>query len=66
MILANGSEAGLLGVGLPARNYGTVRGSITSWQNDSFPEATAFVVELRAGRLSAAGVARHVRAIEAL
>lgn len=53
-------------VGLPARNYGTVRGSITSWQNDRFRDATAFVVELRAGRLSAAAVARHVQAIEDL
>lgn len=53
-------------VGLPARDYGTVGGSTTSWQNDRFRDATAFVVELPAGRLSDAAVARHVRAIEAL
>lgn len=53
-------------VGLPAREYGTVHGSITSWQNDRFRRDTAFVVELPAGRLSSGSVARHVRAIEGL
>lgn len=53
-------------VGLPAREYGTVRGSLTSWQNATVPHSTAFVVELRAGRLTPADVADHVRAIEAL
>ena len=53
-------------VGLPAREYGTVHGSITSWQNARFPADTAFVVELPAGTLSATAVDRHVQAIEAL
>ncbi len=53
-------------VGLPAREYGRVHGSITSWQNDRFGQDTAFVVELPAGRLSTAAVARHVDAIEGL
>ncbi len=53
-------------VGLPARDYGRVHGSITSWQHDRFPASPAFVVELRAGALSPAAIARHVRAIEAL
>ena len=38
-------------------------GSATSWQNDRFPRSSSFVVELPAGRLSGAAVARHVRAI---
>jgi murein peptide amidase A len=38
-------------------------GSITSWQNRTFPDDTAFVVELPAGSLSAAAVRRHVRAV---
>ena len=38
-------------------------GSATSWQNNGFPGTSSFVVELPAGRLSPAAVARHVRAI---
>jgi Penicillin-insensitive murein endopeptidase/Succinylglutamate desuccinylase / Aspartoacylase family len=38
-------------------------GSATSWQNERFPGTSSFVVELPAGRLSSAAVARHVRAI---
>jgi protein MpaA len=53
-------------VGLPFRHYGTEPGSITSWQNAAFPRATAFVVELPAGRLPSAAVARHARAVLAL
>jgi protein MpaA len=53
-------------VGLPFRHYGTEPGSITSWQNAAFPRATAFVVELPAGRLSSTAVARHARAVLAL
>jgi protein MpaA len=41
-------------------------GSITSWQNHTFPGTTAFVVELPAGRLSGAATARHARAVLAL
>jgi murein peptide amidase A len=50
-------------VGLPYRRYTRPPGSITSWQNASFPAASAFVVELPAGRLSSGSVARHVRAV---
>lgn len=53
-------------VRLPAHPRGTVHGSITTWQADRFPKDTAFVVELPAGRLPAAAVRRHVRAIEEL
>ena len=50
-------------VGLPFRHYGNMPGSITSWQNATFPRATAFVVELPAGRLSTAATARHANAL---
>jgi protein MpaA len=53
-------------VGLPFRRYVRPPGSITSWQDAAFPGATAFVVELPAGRLSVGAVARHVRAVLAL
>jgi murein peptide amidase A len=50
-------------VGLPFRHLGDYPGSITSWQNATFPGTTAFVVELPAGRLPSAAVARHVAAV---
>jgi protein MpaA len=53
-------------VGLPFRRFGTYPGSITSWQDATFPRDTAFVVELPAGRLSATAVARHAAAVMAL
>jgi len=53
-------------VGLPLRNYGLFPGSITSWQDVTYPRDTAFVVELPAGPLSASSIARHVAAILAL
>jgi protein MpaA len=53
-------------VGLPFRRYSRPPGSITSWQNATFPGATAFVVELPAGRLPARSVARHAGAVLAL
>jgi protein MpaA len=53
-------------VGLPFKAYGLFPGSITSWQNATFPSATAFVVELPAGSLTTQSVARHVRAVRAL
>lgn len=53
-------------VGLPLRDYGVFRGSITTWQDSVFPQDTAFVVELPAGAPSRAAVARHVAAITAL
>jgi murein peptide amidase A len=53
-------------VGLPFRAYPFVPGSITSWQDATFPHDTAFVVELPAGPLPASSVALHVAAIVAL
>lgn len=53
-------------VGLPFKHYGNEAGSITSWQNATFPDATAFVVELPSGELSSASVRRHCAAVLAL
>jgi protein MpaA len=53
-------------VGLPFRRYGTVPGSITTWQDSTYPSDTAFVVELPAGPLSPRSVARHAKAVLAL
>jgi murein peptide amidase A len=53
-------------VGLPLRNYGVFPGSITTWQDITYPHETAFVVELPAGPLAAPSIARHVAAILAL
>ncbi len=52
--------------GLPLRAYGRVPGSITTWQDTRFPRSTAFVVELPPGRLSAAAVVRHLKAVESI
>jgi N-acetylmuramoyl-L-alanine amidase len=41
-------------------------GTVSSWQNSTFPGDTAFVVELPAGALPAAGVKRHANAVLAL
>ncbi len=49
--------------GLPWRTLGALSGTATRWQNRRFPEGSAFVVELPAGRLSAASVSRHERAV---
>jgi protein MpaA len=53
-------------VGLPLRNYGAFPGSITNWQDVTYPHDTAFVVELPAGALPQASADRHVAAILAL
>jgi protein MpaA len=53
-------------VRLPFRHFGDVPGSITGWQNATFRSATAFVVELPAGRLSRTAIARHANAVLAL
>jgi protein MpaA len=53
-------------VGLPFRHFGNEPGSITAWQNATYSASTAFVVELPAGALSHAAVARHVAAVLAL
>jgi protein MpaA len=53
-------------VGLPLRNYGVFPGSITTWQDVTYPHDTAFVVELPAGPLPPSSLARHVAAVLAL
>ncbi len=50
-------------VGLPYEFFGRFPGSITSWQNETFPADTAFVVELPAEPLSSADVATHADAV---
>lgn len=52
--------------GLPLKDYGVFPGSITTWQDRTYPGDTAFCVELPAGALSRAAVARHVAAIREL
>jgi N-acetylmuramoyl-L-alanine amidase len=49
--------------GLPWRKLPAYHGTAVSWQNHTFPGDTAFVVELPAGKLSAAAVARHARVV---
>ncbi len=49
--------------GLPARRLGFLPGVATRWQNRTTPKSSAFVVELRAGALSAGEVARNARAV---
>jgi protein MpaA len=51
--------------GLPVRRLARYHGSVTSWQNHTFPGTTAFVVELRAGAVPASRVPRYVRAVDA-
>jgi protein MpaA len=53
-------------VGLPLRRFGPPTGSITGWQNATFPRDTAFVVELPGGRLPGTAVTRHAGAVLAL
>jgi protein MpaA len=49
--------------GMPYRSLRWPHGSGPNWQNHRFPDDAAFVVELPAGRLSAAAAERHVHAI---
>jgi hypothetical protein len=49
--------------GLPVGRIGFLPGVATRWQNRAFPGTSAFVVELPAGRLSAAAVKRHAAAV---
>jgi protein MpaA len=51
---------------LPVRSLPRYRGTAAGWQNSVLPGGGAFVVELAAGRPSAATVRRHVRAIHAV
>jgi protein MpaA len=53
-------------VGLPFRHYGKFPGSLTSWQDATFPGDTAFVVELPAGRMTRPAVRHHVDAVLSL
>lgn len=53
-------------VGMPFRHFGIEPGSITSWQDATFPADTAFVVELPAGALPSRSVDRHAAAVLAL
>jgi N-acetylmuramoyl-L-alanine amidase-like protein/zinc carboxypeptidase len=50
-------------VGLPARRIGFLPGVATRWQNHRFPGTSAFVVELRGGRLSRTAADRHARSV---
>ena len=52
--------------GLPLADLKQEPGSATTWQNHAFPQATAFVVELHAGSLSAGATARVARAVLAI
>jgi len=51
---------------LPYRAIPPLPGTVTSWQNDAFPDDSAFVVELPAGRLDRASAERHARAVLAV
>lgn len=53
-------------VGLRPTCLTFLSGEATRWSNHAFPGTTAFVVELPAGRLAPAAVARHVRAVQAM
>jgi murein peptide amidase A len=53
-------------VGMVYRRIHWPSGSAPNWQNHRFPGRPAFVVELAPGRLSAASVRRHARAIRRL
>jgi protein MpaA len=50
-------------VGLPAVALTDYPGSVASWENHTLPGATAFVVELPAGTLSAAAARRYAHAV---
>jgi murein peptide amidase A len=53
-------------VGLPIVRLAREPGSVVGWENHAFPGTTAFVVELPAGRLSAASVSRFATAVLAI
>ncbi|MEA2418603.1 MAG: hypothetical protein QOE60_809 [Thermoleophilaceae bacterium] len=52
--------------GLPRKQLPDYHGTVSSWQNSTFPGDTAFVVELPGGPLPAAGVRRHANAVLSL
>jgi len=53
-------------VNLPLKRLPREPGSAVGWENHTFPGSTSFVVELPAGRLSAAAVGRFARAVIAV
>jgi protein MpaA len=53
-------------VRLPAKALKDYPGSVASWENHRFPRATAFVTELRAGRLTPAQTFRDAKAVLAI
>ena len=50
-------------VELPLARLARYPGSVTGWQNHSFPGTTAFVVELPPGLLASSVAARYARAV---
>lgn len=52
--------------GLPLRRLPAYNGTVSSWQNSTYPGDTAFVVELPGGPLPAPGVRRHANAVLSL
>ena len=52
--------------GLARKALPRYHGTAVSWQNNTFPGDTAFVVELPGGALPAAGVRRHANAVLSL
>ena len=53
-------------VGLPFLPLAAPPGTVAEWTEERVPGAEAFVVELPAGAMSAAAVARHVLAVRAV
>jgi len=52
--------------GLPATCLPFLPGTAPGWENHTLPGSTAFVVELPAGAVGPASLARHLRAIDGL
>jgi protein MpaA len=52
--------------GEPYRSIRWLHGTAPNWQNHRYPGAASFVVELPAGSLGTAAVARHARAVRLL
>ncbi len=53
-------------VGLPVRQLTRYHGSVATWQDHAFPGATAFVVELPPGQLTASAARRYADGVIAL
>jgi protein MpaA len=53
-------------VGLPLRRLPRYPGTATGWENHTFADTTAFVVELPAGEVSAIATDRYARAVRAV